>query len=144
MKNKNTDITIEKWKIANQKLPKLGTLTRPYTILIAFNNTISYGTAILAKYKNQYFFLTPTHVARQFKKAKTVQLLFILDHIRREYPPHDINIFKIYEWNKNFKESQLKEDVLKSKPQDFFSYPSSRSSSFNLARSNCLLNKRSY
>ena len=116
MKNKNTDITKEECKAANQKLLELGTLTSPYTILIAFNNTadtISYGTAILAKYKNKYFFLTPTHVTRQFKKAKTVQLLFILDHIRREYPLHDPNIFKIYEWNKNFKDSQLKEDVLK-------------------------------
>ncbi len=107
----------EEWQNANQKLDKFGNLIAPYTVIIAFGDSGSYGTAVLIKYKNKKVLLTATHVARKLKRAKTIRLILRFDDKRREYPTRDPRDFEVKEWDLSFDDEML-EDVMGLAPKD--------------------------
>ena len=110
-------ITKEEWKCANQLLDEYGTLAAPYTVLLAFDESGSYGTAVLIAYKDKKVLLTATDVARQLKKAKRVRLILRFDDKRREYPARDPRDFEVQEWDLNFDDEML-QDVVSTAPKD--------------------------
>jgi hypothetical protein len=110
-------ITKEKWQNANQILDEFGNLIAPYTVILAFGESGSYGTAVLIKYKDKRVLLTATHVARQLKKAKTIRLILRFDDRRRVYPTRDPRDFEVKEWDLSFDDEML-QDVLGSTPKD--------------------------
>lgn len=110
-------ITQDEWQRANQTLDEYGNLIAPYTIILAFGESGSYGTAVLIKYKGKKVLLTATHVARQLKKAKTIRLILRFDDRRREYPTRDPRDFEVKEWDLSFNHEML-QDVLGSAPKD--------------------------
>lgn len=90
-------ITKEEWDSANQTLDEYGRLVASYTVLLAFDESGSFGTAVLIKYKDKKVLLTAAHVARQLKKAERVRLIPFFDDLRREYPFRDIRDFEVQE-----------------------------------------------
>lgn len=106
----------EVWARANVELADLGRKIEPYTIGLSLGDR-DFGTAVLCRYKSQFFFLTAGHVGRAFRKAKQVGLLVRFDHLRREYPAISSKYFTVKEWDVDFNESTL-DDVLVNQPKD--------------------------
>ncbi len=110
-------ITQEEWQNAKLILDEYGSLIAPHTVILAFDENESYGTAVLINYKNKKVLLTATHVARQLKKAKRIRLISHFDDRRREYPTRDPRDFEVKEWDLSFADEML-QDVLDSVPKD--------------------------
>ena len=110
-------ITKEEWELGHQFLSEYNNLIAPYTIVLAFDETGSYGTAVLIQFNKQKYLLTPTHVAREVKNAKRIRLITNFDDRRRVYPARDPRDFVVKEWDQNFKTEML-EEVLKHIPKD--------------------------
>lgn len=110
-------ITKDQWQNANQILDEYGNLIAPYTVILAFGESGSYGTAVLIKYKNKKVLLTASHVARQLKKSKSIRLILRFDDRRREYPTRDPRDFEVKEWDLSFEDEML-QNVLGLTPKD--------------------------
>lgn len=110
-------ITKEEWQHANLILGEYGSLIEPYTVILAFGENESYGTAVLIKYNKKKVLLTATHVGRQFKGTKKIRLILSFDDRRREYPTRDPRDFEVKEWDLNFHDEML-QDPLALAPKD--------------------------
>ncbi|MBS0622956.1 MAG: hypothetical protein JSR80_08410 [Verrucomicrobia bacterium] len=104
------------WTQASGKLEEWGRLAEPYTIGLSLEKQ-GFGTAVLCQYKSHYFLVTAGHVARTLRKASSVSMLLRFDHIRREYPSHPPQAFKVLEWDPSFEENTLN-NVLENQPKD--------------------------
>lgn len=89
----------EVWTRANVELADMGRKIEPYTIGLLLDGV--FGTAVLCKYKSQFFFLTAAHVGRALRKVKQVRLLIRFDHLRREYPALSSKYFTVKEWDES-------------------------------------------
>lgn len=104
------------WTHANAQLAEYGRLAEPYTVGLHLEN-VGFGTAVLCKYKSQYFMLTAAHVGRDLRRSKGVKMLLRFDSIRREYPSQSVKNFTVMEWDPAF-DNEMLNDVLIHQPKD--------------------------
>ncbi len=106
------DITIEKWREANNQLETIGRIQASHTVVLVNESSHPFGTCVLLQYGKKKYFLTAAHVAQEIGKIgyKKIAVAVVPDEVPRILQLHPSEAFKPKPWDPNFKVSDLLED----------------------------------
>ncbi len=106
------DITIEKWRAAENQLTDIGHIQAAMYTVVLLNESRPFGTCILLQHGGKMYFLTAAHVATEIgkKRFEKIGVAIKPDKVLRNIPLYLSIAFQSKLWDPNFNKNDLQGD----------------------------------